>query len=121
MLWACLLLPSLPLDVFARALAPADAAKPFAVTTGGRTPRIVGANAAAREAGVRAGQLVSASLALAPDLVLRERDPQRRSRRARGRRHLGDAVHAGRARSRRPTRCWPRSAAACGSSAACRG
>ena len=36
MLWACLLLPSLPLDVFARAQSPADAAKPFAVASGGR-------------------------------------------------------------------------------------
>ena len=75
MLWTCLLLPSLPLDVFARAQAPADAARPFAVTTGGHYPRIVAANAAAIEAGVCAGQLVSAALALAPDLVLRDRDP----------------------------------------------
>jgi protein ImuB len=74
MLWACLLLPSLPLDVFARAQSPADAAKPFAVATGGRTPRIVSANAGARDAGIRTGQLVSASLALSPDLVLRDRD-----------------------------------------------
>ena len=74
MLWASLFLPSLPVDVFARGHSPADAAKPFAVTTGGRTPRIVGVNAAARDAGVHSGQLVSASLALAPDLVLRERD-----------------------------------------------
>ena len=48
MLWACLRLPSLPLDVFARALGPADAARAFAVTTGGHYPRIVVANAAAR-------------------------------------------------------------------------
>jgi len=74
MLWASLFLPSLPVDVFARGHSPADAAKPFAVTSGGRTPRIVGVNAAARDAGVHSGQLVSASLALAPDLVLRERD-----------------------------------------------
>ena len=79
MLWTCLLLPSLPLDVFARAASPADAAKPFAVATGGRTPRIVGANAGARDAGVHPGQLVSASLALSPGLVLRERDPQAES------------------------------------------
>jgi len=75
MLWACLLLPSLPLDVFARAQPPADAAKPFAIATGGRTPRIVSANAGAHDAGIRAGQLVSASLALAPDLVMRDRNP----------------------------------------------
>ncbi|HET7032011.1 MAG TPA: DNA polymerase Y family protein [Casimicrobiaceae bacterium] len=75
MLWACLLFPSLALDVFARALPPADAAKPFAIATGGRAPRIVGANAGARAAGILPGQLVSASLALAPDLVLRDRNP----------------------------------------------
>lgn len=79
MLWVCLLLPSLPLDVYARAMPPADAAKPFAVTTGGRTPRIVGASAGARETGVHPGQLVSASLALAPGLLLRERDTQAES------------------------------------------
>src|SRR5213075_202658 len=43
--------------------------------TGGRTPRIVSANAAAHAAGIRPEQLVSASLALAPDLVLRDRNP----------------------------------------------
>ena len=75
MLWASLLLPSLPLDVFARGHSPADAARPFAVTSGGRTPRIVGASDVARDAGVHPGQLVSASFVLAPDLVLRDRDP----------------------------------------------
>ena len=79
MLWACLLLPSLPLDVFTRAASPVEAAKPFAVTSGGRTPRIVSANAGARDAGIHPGQLVSASLALSPGLVLRERDPQAES------------------------------------------
>ena len=54
-----------------------------------RTPR-------ARDAGIRPGQLVSASLALAPDLVLRDRDPDAEVRRARSRRDVGDAVHAGR-------------------------
>ena len=76
MLWACLLLPSLPLDVFARALSPADAAQPFAVTTGGHYPRIVAANAAARDATIAPDQLVSAALARAPGIVLRDRDPQ---------------------------------------------
>ena len=73
-LWACLELPALPLDVFARARAPDDT-RPFAVGSGGHTPRIVLADATARDAGLRAGQLVSAALALAPDLVLRDRDP----------------------------------------------
>ena len=75
MLWTCLFLPSLPFEVFARALAPADVARPFAVTTGGHYPRVVVANASAADAGVRAGQLVSAAIALAPDIVLRDRDP----------------------------------------------
>ena len=69
MLWACLFLPALPVDVFARGHSPADAAKPFAVTTGGRTPRVIGANAVARNAGVHPGQLVSASLAFARSRV----------------------------------------------------
>jgi protein ImuB len=74
MLWCCLLLPSLPLEVFARAQAPDDH-RPFAVTTGGHYPRIVSANAAADAAGIVPDQLVSAALALAPEIVLRERDP----------------------------------------------
>ncbi|MFO1324676.1 MAG: DNA polymerase Y family protein [Burkholderiales bacterium] len=74
MLWACLRIPSLPLDVFARALPPELAARPFVVGSGGRTPRVVAANAAARAAGIRGDQLVSAALALAPELALRDRD-----------------------------------------------
>jgi protein ImuB len=72
MLWACLLLPSLALDVFARA-APQDA-RALVVTSGGHHPRVVAANAAAAAAGIRRDQLVSAALALAPDVLLRERD-----------------------------------------------
>jgi len=74
MLWCCLLLPSLPLEVFARAQA-SDDPRPFAVTTGGHYPRIVSANAAAEAAGIVPEQLVSAALALAPEIVLRDRDP----------------------------------------------
>jgi len=76
MLWACLLLPSLPLDVFARSLSPADAARPFAVASGGHYPRIVAVNEAARDAAIVPEQLVSAALARAPGIVLRDRDPQ---------------------------------------------
>jgi protein ImuB len=73
MLWACLRLPLLSLDVFSRATAIcADA--PFVVTSGGRYPRVVAANAAARAAGIRDGQLISAALALAPEMAMRERD-----------------------------------------------
>ena len=74
MLWCCLFLPSLPLEVFARAQAPDDP-RPFAVTTGGHYPRIVSASAAAAAAGIVPDQLVSAALALAPEVVLRDRDP----------------------------------------------
>ena len=73
MLWTCLLFPSLPLDVFARAIAPDDA-RPFVVGSGGHYPRVVAANATACAAGIRAEQLISSALALAPDLVLRDRD-----------------------------------------------
>lgn len=77
MLWACLLLPSLPLDVFVRgrSVAPGAVALPFAVTTGGHTPRIVAVDAAAATAGIRAGMPVATAYALTPDLLLRERDP----------------------------------------------
>ena len=73
-LWACLLFPSLPLDVFARAQAVPDVERPLVVGSGGRTPRVVAADAAAHAAGIRAGQLLSAALAFAPELVLRDRD-----------------------------------------------
>ena len=74
MLWISLLLPSLPLDVFARAISPEDAQHPFVVASGGHYPRVVAANAAARAAGIRRDQLVSAALALAPEVALRDRD-----------------------------------------------
>lgn len=73
-LWACLLFPSLPLDVFARGWTRAESGRPFIVSTGGHYPRVVAANDAARAAGVKRGQLISAALALAPDLVQRDRD-----------------------------------------------
>ncbi len=79
-LWACLLLPSLPLDVFARAQAPSPDARPFVVGSGGHYPRIVAADAAARAAGIRDGQLVSGALALAPGLVLHDRDEDAEAR-----------------------------------------
>ncbi|MEO8486704.1 MAG: DNA polymerase Y family protein [Betaproteobacteria bacterium] len=75
MLWAALLLSDLPLEVYARGLSDADAARPFAVTSGGSRPHVVVANAAAREAGVKRGAPVAGALALVPGIVLRERDP----------------------------------------------
>jgi len=74
MLWCSLLLPDLPLEVYARGWHDDEATRPFAVTSGGSRPQVVVANAAARDAGVKRGQPVAAALALAPGLVLRERD-----------------------------------------------
>jgi protein ImuB len=73
MRFACLLLPSLALDVFARART-ADDARPFVVSSGGHHPRVVAANDPARDAGIRRDQLISAALALAPNVALRDRD-----------------------------------------------
>src|SRR5437762_10301537 len=74
MLWLCLYFPSLALDVFARAWRDEDTAQRFVVASGGNAPKVIAANDAAREAGIRRGQAISASLALAPDIVLRDRD-----------------------------------------------
>src|SRR5689334_22796819 len=71
MLWACLLLPSLSLDVFTRAH---DGGPPFVVTSGRHHPRVVAANDAARAAGIRREQPIAAAQALAPDIVMPERD-----------------------------------------------
>ena len=74
MLWACLRLPSLPLDVYARAAATEALQRPFVVSSGGRSPQVVAANVPARASGIRRGQLISAALALVPEIVLRKRD-----------------------------------------------
>lgn len=74
MLWACLLLPSLSLDVFTRAVAPGSHERPLVVASGGHYPRVVATDASARAAGIRPDQLISAALALAPDVALRDRD-----------------------------------------------
>ena len=75
MLWACLYFPSLALDVFARAWRDEDAAQKFVVASGGNAPKVTATNDAAHEAGIRRGHTISAALALAPDIVLRDRDP----------------------------------------------
>lgn len=73
-MWCSLLLPLLPLDVFARGW-PAEAhARPFVVASGGHHPDVVAVNAGARKAGIRAGMSILAALALAPEVVLRDRD-----------------------------------------------
>ena len=80
MLWCSLLLPDLPLEVYARAWSGGEASRPFAVASGGSRPRIVAANDAAREAGVKRGQPVAAALALVPALALRDRDAEAEAR-----------------------------------------
>jgi protein ImuB len=75
MLWACLYFPSLALDIFARAWRDEDTTQRFVVASGGNAPKVIAANDAAREAGIRRGQAISGALALAPDIVLRDRDP----------------------------------------------
>jgi len=80
MLWACLIFPSLPLDVFARMQSPEDAAQPFVVSSGGHYPRVIAPNAAARATGIRAGQLISAALAFAPNLRCHDRDTEAEAR-----------------------------------------
>jgi protein ImuB len=74
MLWVAVLLPSLPLEVYARAWPAAAHARAFVVDSGGRDPRIVAGNAVAIDAGVRPGMPLAAALALAPDLVRQPRD-----------------------------------------------
>ena len=80
MLWCSLLFPDLPLEVYARAWSNEDASRPFAVASGGSRPRIVAANDAARDAGVKRGQPVAGALALVPGLVLRDRDAEAEAR-----------------------------------------
>jgi protein ImuB len=74
MLWACIRLPLLPLDVFTRALAPDNIGRPFVVASGGHYPRVVAANVVACAAGIHRDLLISAALALAPDVAMRDRD-----------------------------------------------
>ena len=74
MLWTALQFPSLALDVFARGFDDDAAARRFVVASVGRVPQVVAANMAAREAGIRRNLAISAALALAPDIVLRDRD-----------------------------------------------
>jgi len=80
MYWAALFLPSLSLDVFTRAWSSDDAAQRFVVASGGKAPLVVAASAAARDAGIGPGQSITSALALAPDIVLRDRDPDAESR-----------------------------------------
>lgn len=73
-LWVCIRLPALPVEVFDRAWTPAEQLRPLVITSGGHHPRVVAMNAAATQAGIRREQLLSAALALAPGMAMRERD-----------------------------------------------
>ncbi|MBS0321196.1 MAG: DNA polymerase Y family protein [Proteobacteria bacterium] len=84
-LWMAVLLPALPLEVFAPGVA-RDAAQaagagapaaPFAVVTGDPQPVVLAPNRAAHAAGVRRGQRLSAALALAPAITFVVRDTAR--------------------------------------------
>ncbi|MHB8668024.1 MAG: Y-family DNA polymerase [Burkholderiales bacterium] len=68
MLWIALYLPQLPLEAFRRGL---PSPEPGAVT---ERQRLLACDAKAAARGLRAGMPVSAALALAPNLQLRERD-----------------------------------------------
>jgi protein ImuB len=76
MLFCALHFPALPLDVFVRAAPPDAQHRPFVVDSGGHVPCVVAANAAARDAGVRHGMLLSAAYALAPGLARQPRDAE---------------------------------------------
>jgi len=79
MLWACLHLPELPLDV----LFDGDTAAPCRAVLDGTAnrPLIAQANAAAQAAGVRTGHSLAAARVHAPDLVVRWRQPRAESQR----------------------------------------
>ncbi|HEX2831174.1 MAG TPA: DNA polymerase Y family protein [Burkholderiales bacterium] len=75
MLWLALHFPSLPLQVYTRAIRNAGGAAPLAVVgTQGSQSFIVGCNDAARRRGVKAGMPPAAASALACDLRLVPRD-----------------------------------------------
>lgn len=71
MLWLCLNLSRLPIEVFLRAGTSHD---PLVVTSGGNAPLIVACNEHAAAAGIRDGMSLSAAYALLPELTARTRD-----------------------------------------------
>jgi protein ImuB len=76
MLWACILLPQLALDDAARRCD--DPAQPLVLLSGPAQRRVLQAvNPAARELGLRPGQLLSAAQALAKGFTCAEHDPAR--------------------------------------------
>ncbi|MDH5834868.1 Y-family DNA polymerase [Luteimonas kalidii] len=79
MLWACVLLPQLALDAVLRRLPDPDA--PLALVEGPAQLRTLHAvNAAAAQAGLRAGMRLTAAHALLRDFAMVEHDPQAEAR-----------------------------------------
>ena len=79
MLWACVLLPQLALDAVLRRLPDPDA--PLALVGGAVQLRTLHAvNAAAAQAGLRAGMRLTAAHALLPEFALVEHDPSAEAR-----------------------------------------
>ena len=75
MIWICIHLPLLPLELFTRGV---EIARPFAVTgTDTGTTGIVACNAPAQTMGVRPGMTLSAARAIAPGLCVRPRNERR--------------------------------------------
>lgn len=73
MLWACIALPELPLDV----VFDDDASAPRALYAGpAQRPLIAALDAAAREAGVRVGHTLAEARALLPGLIVQQRRPR---------------------------------------------
>jgi len=81
MLWACLRLPDLSLQLLLRAGTPAA---PLIVSTGGNRPHVFSCDPLARSHGIHPDMTVSAAIALAPDLVEHVRNPAAESRALRG-------------------------------------
>jgi protein ImuB len=74
MLWVCLHLPDLALEIFTRASSNTD---PLVVCEGtGRAQQVLAANSAAQRQGIRPGMRVSAALALNAALRVRAREPR---------------------------------------------
>ncbi|MEL1264443.1 DNA polymerase Y family protein [Pseudoxanthomonas putridarboris] len=79
MLWACVLLPHLALDAVLRRLPDPDA--PLALVGGSAHLRTLHAvNAAAAQAGLKAGMRLTAAHALLPEFAMVEYDPQAEAR-----------------------------------------
>jgi protein ImuB len=80
-LWACLRLPDLSLQLWLRA---STQTAPVIVSTGGNRPTVLSCNPLARSHGIHLGMTVSAAFALMPDLVEHVYDPAAELRALRG-------------------------------------